>query len=313
MFSYHLKSVLPPKKRLLSLTTSWIEEDIPSFDFGMSVVGDKKVEAVLYCKQQVPIISDLSNEVQVIIAGIPFFESIMKDYFECDIEWLVKDGDRIKMRKDNGELWNKLPVAKIRGKAVNILQGERIALNVLTRCAGIATMCRVLRDHADEHAFKGQLAATRKTTPGFRLVEKYGAIAGGFSPHRFDVSQMCMLKDNHIDACGGDIAKAIQSVRELAGFSLMIEVECRSMQDARTAAKNGAHVIMLDNFAPEDFKSAAKVLKKEFPHVVIEGSGGLSINTLQNFFCDDCDVLSMSFTIQGHSSVDFSLKIEKDL
>lgn len=125
---------------------------------------------------------------------------------------------------------------------------------------------------------------------GFRLVEKYGVLVGGLDTHRMDLSSMVMLKDNHIWA-HGSITKAVQSARSVAGFSLKIEVECQSEEEADEAIAAGADVIMLDNFTGEGLKAAAKSLKQRWAqkgvnNFLIESSGGITYETCATYFCD---------------------------
>ena len=104
----------------------------------------------------------------------------------------------------------------------------------------------------------GHVAGTRKTTPGFRIVEKYALLVGGAATHRLDLSQMVMLKDNHVWQAGS-ITKAVQTAKSAAGFSAKIEVEARDLEEALEAAKAGADIVMLDNFTPSSLKAAAGV------------------------------------------------------
>jgi nicotinate-nucleotide pyrophosphorylase (carboxylating) len=144
--------------------------------------------------------------------------------------------------------------------------------------------------------WKGLVAGTRKTTPGFRLVEKYGMMVGGVDPHRHDLSSMVMLKDNHIWATGeclvldptslasgtseqsGSISNAVKAVRRVAGFSLLVEVECQSVAEADEAIAAGANIIMLDNMVGEELHSTARTLKTKWKgerQFQIETSGGI--------------------------------------
>lgn len=128
--------------------------------------------------------------------------------------------------------------------------------------------------------------------------------------HRHDLSSMVMLKDNHIWSAG-DITTAVKQARSACGFAVKIEVECRSVTDAELAATAGADVVMLDNFAPSALTLAAKQLKEAFPHILIEGSGGVTLDNVSSYFCPHVDVLSSSRPTQGYATVDFSLKVRK--
>lgn len=120
--------------------------------------------------------------------------------------------------------------------------------------------------------WSGRVAGTRKTTPGFRLVEKYALMVGGAAPHRHDLSQMIMLKDNHINVTGS-ITNAVQKAKGAAGFSVKVEVECQNKEEAREAAQAGADIVMLDNYTPERIAEDSALLKEQFPHLLVEASG----------------------------------------
>ncbi|MCJ1414510.1 hypothetical protein MMC32_000837 [Xylographa parallela] len=162
--------------------------------------------------------------------------------------------------------------------------------------------------------YKHTLAGTRKTTPGFRLVEKYGMLIGGCDPHRYDLSTMTMLKDNHIWACQNSITRAVHAAKAVGGFSIKVEVECQSEEEAEEAIRAGADVVMLDNFSGEGVKVASRSLKErlrkgESREFLIEVSGGLTEENVEGFVCDDVDIISTSSIHQGVKHVDFSLKI----
>mmetsp|Transcript_14679 Transcript_14679/g.39297 ORF Transcript_14679/g.39297 Transcript_14679/m.39297 type:complete len:315 (-) Transcript_14679:631-1575(-) len=280
--------------RLEGLARAWLAEDVPAFDYGGAVVGDKRETATLYAKSP------------GVLAGTPFVDAVCS-LLRVEIEWdetLGVDGAELRMPSVGG----KLAVARVAGPARNILLAERVALNTLARCSGIATRSRALRELADKHQWHGRVAATRKTTPGFRLVEKYGVLAGGCDSHRMDLSSMVMLKDNHVWSTGS-IPAAVVSARAACGFSIKIEVECNSLEEARDAAGAGADVIMLDNMLPEPLIAAASDLKQDFPHVLIEASGGLTEQTLALYFSEHVDILSLSI-MQNYKCLDFSLKID---
>jgi nicotinate-nucleotide pyrophosphorylase (carboxylating) len=157
--------------------------------------------------------------------------------------------------------------------------------------------------------YPNTLAGTRKTTPGFRLVEKYGMLIGGADPHRHDLSSMTMLKDNHIWS-SGSITRAVLAAKSAGGFAVKVEVECQSLEEANEAASAGADVVMLDNFTSQGVKEAAKTLKEKWgDKLLVEVSGGITEDNVGNFVCNDVDVISTSSIHQGVKHVDFSLKI----
>lgn len=258
-----------------SLAESWLVEDSPSLDIGGYVVGDSPATAILYMKSA------------GVLAGVPFFNAVF-DVLGCTVEWFEKEGSYF---EPNG----REKIAQVSGPAKNILLGERSALNALARASGIASRASKLLKIKNDHGWNGIIAGTRKTTPGFRVVEKYALIVGGVDTHRYDLSSMVMLKDNHIWA-SGSIDGAVKKAKQVAGFSLKIEVEVSSYQDAVKAIKAGADIVMLDNFKPNELAECAKRLKSEFKEsFLIEGSGGLTIENAKDYFSKG---ISLRFSIR---------------
>mmetsp|Transcript_26552 Transcript_26552/g.37376 ORF Transcript_26552/g.37376 Transcript_26552/m.37376 type:complete len:297 (-) Transcript_26552:44-934(-) len=277
----------------VSQVEDWLKEDVPSFDYGGFVVGNKPEEAILYCKSS------------GVLAGKPFFTEVFKKV-NCTVSWNIPEGSWIDVEQAEGK---RVSVATVCGTARNILLGERTALNILARCSGIATRAYTLSKIKATHTFKGVIAGTRKTTPGFRAVEKYGILVGGCDTHRMDLSSMIMLKDNHVWSTGS-IANAVKKAKSVGGFSLKIEVECRSFEEAIEAAQAGCDVVMLDNLKPTQLKETAKQIKLLHPHILIEASGGVTVENVHEYFSDDIDVISMGTLTQSVPHVDFSLKVK---
>lgn len=294
--SHHgsLSDLLP--SHWTTLITSWLAEDTPSFDYGGFVVGSSPRTAHLLCKSP------------GVLAGIPFVDEIFRQ-LDCTVQWHFNEGEFIDTSTAKG---GKIEVATVQGPTRKLLLGERVALNTLARCSGVATKSRRVLTLVREAGYTGILAGTRKTTPGFRLVEKYGMLVGGIDGHRHDLSSMIMLKDNHIWA-KGSITKAVKAAKSVGGFAMKVEVECQSEAEADEAIEAGADVVMLDNFTGEGIKIAAKSLrnrwkgKREF---LIESSGGLTEENMGGYICNDIDIISTSSVHQGVGHVDFSLKIE---
>ncbi|XP_028829426.1 nicotinate-nucleotide pyrophosphorylase [carboxylating]-like [Denticeps clupeoides] len=285
-----LSQILPPQA-LAQLAREWLREDVPNFDLAGACVGSREVEAVLLCKSP-----------GSVLAGCPFFAAVFGE-LGCTVEWCHAEGHTLGPHPATR-------TAVVRGPARYVLLGERPALNCLARASGIATRCSQLLSVARASGWRGQLAGTRKTTPGFRLVEKYAMLVGGVSTHRYDLSGMVMLKDNHVAAVGS-ITQAVADTHVVCGFSTKIEVECRNEAEAKEAAKAGADVIMLDNFKPEELYRVAQFLKLEFPSVLIEASGGVTTETLTQYFSANVDIISLGCLTQGCPIADFSLKVQQ--
>jgi len=165
------------------------------------------------------------------------------------------------------------------------LLGERVALNTLSRCSGVATKSRMMEELVRKAGYTGILAGTRKTTPGFRLVEKYGMLVGGVDGHRHDLSSMIMLKDNHIWA-RGSITDAVKAAKSVGGFALKVEVEVDNEKDADEAIAAGADIIMLDNFDGQGLKIAARSIKQRWAgkrEFLLECSGGLTSENVETY------------------------------
>lgn len=284
-------SALLPQSQIEEVVQQWIDDDMPSFDVGGLVVGNVHRSATLWMK---------SNGV---FAGKPFAAAVFSR-LGCSIEWLdpAVEGTLVSAE-------SKVAMATVRGPVHKILQGERTALNTLSRCSGVATAAHEAVQIARDAGWKGWVAGTRKTTPGFRIVEKYGLLVGGAATHRLDLSQMVMLKDNHIWSAGS-IKAAVKLARKAAGFSQKIEVECQSYEEAEEASAAGADIVMLDNFSPEKLKADAALLKNAYPHVLIEASGGITTETMTEYFSENVDIISQGKLTQGYGCIDFSLKID---
>jgi nicotinate-nucleotide pyrophosphorylase (carboxylating) len=183
---------------------------------------------------------------------------------------------------------------------------------MLSRASGIATLAKKLNFIKKTENWDGIIAATRKTTPGFRIVEKYACLVGGADTHRMDLSSMIMLKDNHIWA-NGSITDAVKKAKSVGGFSLKIEVECRSEEEANEAIEAGADIIMLDNFDAKGISTCAESLKKRWnakKSFLIEASGGLTDLNCSKFMSKYVDILSFGSLTQSVQHIDFSLKID---
>jgi len=289
--SIDFRALLPPHWK--EEVVRWVQQDIPKWDVGGLVVGEAPHHAMLLGKTA------------GVVAGVPFAQFVF-EYLGCSVEWLQPEGHVITKEEASA----KAPIAKVTGPTRNILMAERTALNILSRASGVATAAHAAMELARSHGWHGRVAGTRKTTPGFGIVEKYALLVGGADTHRMDLSNMVMLKDNHIWSTGS-ITDSVKKARVACGFSTKIEVECTSEQDAVEACQAGADVIMLDNYTGDQLKTVAAGIKTRWPHVIIEASGGITLETMSDFFSPSVDIISQGALTHGYDILDFSLKVPK--
>jgi len=210
---------------------------------------------------------------------------------------LLKDGDTIAI----GDI-----AFTIEGPANSLLTAERLVLNCMQRMSGIATKTYEINKLIE--GTKAKVLDTRKTTPGFRLLEKLAVKIGGGSNHRFGLYDMMMIKDNHIDFAGGikqAIKKAV-SYQESKGLSLKIEVEARNLKEVEEILAVGhIHRIMLDNFSYEDTRTAVNLINGKYE---IEASGGITKENIRAYAECGVDFISVGALTHSASSLDLSLK-----
>ncbi len=235
-----------------------------------------------------------------IIAGIELAQQIFR-YLEPAAQFTLykKDGDSV----TNGEV-----AFEVTAKVHTILQAERLALNCMQRMSGIATLTRQYADKIK--AYKTKILDTRKTTPLFRVYEKEAVKIGGGLNHRMGLYDMVMLKDNHIDFCGG-IEEAITKTNaylEDNDLNLKIEVETRSIDDVKKVlAHGGVHRIMLDNYTPAQLAEAVKLIDGKYE---TEASGGITMDTIEEYAKTGVDYISVGAIIHHAVSMDLSLKAQ---
>ena len=194
----------------------------------------------------------------------------------------------------------------VKAKAQAILQAERLVLNTMQRMSGIATLTHSYMEKIKNYSTT--ILDTRKTTPLFRAFEKEAVLIGGAKNHRMGLYDMIMLKDNHIDYCGG-IEKAIAAANNYLKeqqLQLPIEVETRSLDDVKRVVKvGGVQRIMLDNFTPQEIEAALVLINKQFE---TEASGGINFDTIEAYAATGVDFISVGAVIHHATSLDLSLK-----
>ena len=275
-------------EQLQLLITNALAEDIGDGDHSTisSVDSDAEGKAILKIKED------------GILAGMDVAEKIFR-HMQPDIIFTAfkNDGDMMKY----GEI-----AFEITAKVHTILQCERLVLNCMQRMSGIATLTRQYTQKLQ--GYKTKLLDTRKTTPNFRLLEKEAVKIGGGVNHRFGLYDMIMLKDNHIDYCGG-IEKAIEKaymyvLQKKPG--LKIEVETRNLEDVKKVMATGkVNRIMLDNFTPELITEALKIIDGKYE---TEASGGINLNNIETYAATGVNYISSGAIIHQARSLDLSLK-----
>ncbi|MGF2414869.1 MAG: carboxylating nicotinate-nucleotide diphosphorylase, partial [Ferruginibacter sp.] len=259
------------------LIKSALQEDIGDGDHSTlsCIDANAKGKAVLKIKQD------------GILAGVAVAEKIFR-YMQQDIVFTAykKDGEVMQF----GEI-----AFDVEAKVHTILQCERLVLNSMQRMSGIATLTKQYTEKLK--GYKTQLLDTRKTTPNFRLLEKEAVKIGGGVNHRFGLYDMIMLKDNHIDYCGG-IEKAIEKAYEYVQLKkpgLKIEVETRSIEDVKKVMATGkVNRIMLDNFTPALITEALKLINGKYE---TEASGGINLDNIEAYAATGVDYISSGAVI----------------
>ncbi|MEW5814245.1 MAG: carboxylating nicotinate-nucleotide diphosphorylase [Spirochaetota bacterium] len=233
-----------------------------------------------------------------VLAGSPFF---MRVFTRIDPEIAISFE-----KKEGDNLWQGERVARLAGRMLSLLSGERIALNFLSYLSGIAGATRKYVQKSSRSGKTGILD-TRKTLPGYRRLAKYAVRIGGGSNHRMGLYDMVLIKDNHIDAAGS-ITRAVAKVRETYGGKYRIEVECRSIAEVREALGLKVDIIMLDNM---DSKTVAEALYLPHRGVYFEASGNVNLETLEAYSSLGLDYISVGKLTHSVIAHDFSVLIEK--
>lgn len=260
-----------------------LKEDMPYYDLTTdSIVNDDSLCSIeLICKED------------GIIAGLPVFKRVFELLGNVDISFNFKDGDIIK----KGDI-----IANLKGNTKNILSGERLALNIIQRMSGIATLTNNLVKEISHTNAK--LLDTRKTTPGLRMFEKYAVKIGGGVNHRYSLSDGILIKDNHIKAAG-NITNAVTLVRNNIGNLKKIEVETENIEEVKEALLTNADIIMLDNMSIETMNDAVKLIDGT---ALTEASGNIDLSTIKSVAETGVDFISSGATTHSYKSLDISLK-----
>ncbi|MGC5776928.1 carboxylating nicotinate-nucleotide diphosphorylase [Paenibacillus pabuli] len=275
---------------LIESIKNWLREDVGAGDVTTSVTipAGSQSKAIIHAKDNGIIAGITVAELvfQVVDPGLVFTP-------------MIKDGDAV----NRGTV-----LAEVEGSTHSLLTGERLALNLLQRMSGIATRTRTYVDALND--LSTRLVDTRKTTPGHRLLEKYAVRVGGGSNHRFGLYDAVMIKDNHIKGAGG-ITEAVQRARAIIPHTMTIEVETENLEQVKEALQSGADIIMLDNMHPDQMRVAVSLIHEQAPHVKVEASGNVSLDTIRGIAESGVDVISVGRLTYSFESLDISLDLNE--
>lgn len=234
-----------------------------------------------------------------IIAGVEVAKEVFRRFDpEMQVEVHIEDGTHVRP----GDI-----VMSVRGKVRSLLQTERLMLNIMQRMSGIATMTHRYQQALIDAGTKTRVLDTRKTTPGMRMLEKEAVRIGGGMNHRIGLFDMILLKDNHIDFCGG-VHNAITMAREYCrtkGKDLKIECEVRNWKELEEALQEGPDRIMFDNFTPEETHRAVRLVDGRCE---TESSGGITFDTMIPYAKAGVDFISFGALTHSVKGLDMSFK-----
>jgi len=235
----------------------------------------------------------------MVVAGLEAAEAVFSTLdSQQQLEAFASDGEEVEAGK---------VIARTSGFADVLLAGERVALNLLQRLSGIATLARQYVRAVE--GTNAQIVDTRKTTPGLRMLEKYAVVSGGARNHRFGLDDGVLIKDNHIALAGG-VGAAVERAREAVGHLHKIEVEVSSEKDLREAVRSGADILLLDNLSPEETARMAGVARELSPHVLLESSGGITLENVRAYAEAGVDLISIGALTHSARAMDISFKIQ---
>lgn len=202
-------------------------------------------------------------------------------------------------------------VARVEGPARPMLAAERVALNLVMRLSGIATLTRAYVAECTVAGTGARIADTRKTTPGLRALEKAAVRAGGGANHRSGLDDGVLIKDNHLAVAGG-VAESVRRAREGAPHLLKVEVEVEDESGLREAIAAGADAVLLDNLGPEEVAGAVSLVRSEAPGTLVEVSGGVDLATVRTYAAAGPDLISVGALTHSAPAADISLDVSTE-
>jgi nicotinate-nucleotide pyrophosphorylase (carboxylating) len=272
------------EKLVLNKLLQFLEEDVLPEDVTSKIVRGIKCKAYIKAKDE------------GLLAGVKFLKPLY-EYFNIKFESM-----------DDGSLFRKGDIIiTLEGDAETILAIERLSLNLLSRLSAIATTTKKMVESAREVNPNVIIAGTRKTTPGLRIFEKYAIEIGGGDPHRYNLSDMVLIKDNHISLIGS-VREAVTLAKKITSFTKKIEVEVSDLKSALEAYEAGADAILFDNMSPKEVEEIVSLLKDK---VILEASGRITPENVKDYAKTGVDIISSGYLTHSVKALDLSLDVER--
>lgn len=259
--------------------------------------ADLTTEAIIPAHQMA--LGQLVAKSPMVLAGLEVFFQVFR---------LIEENLGAEARRKDGEwLIPGESVATLRARARTLLSGERVALNLLQRLSGVATLTRKYVDAVA--GTRAKILDTRKTTPGLRAFEKYAVTAGGGINHRFGLNDAILIKENHIRLAGG-IRPAIRAARSAREKARFLEIEITTPGELREALEESPDIILLDNMTPENVQEAVRIARARNDKIVLEASGGITLENVRKYAEAGVDRISVGTLTHSAPAADLSLEIE---
>ncbi len=277
-------AAIPAVRRLIELA---LDEDLGRGDVTSQVTLGSEGRTVT---------ADMNARELIVVFGVDVAAAVFALVdSRIEIEIHAPDGTRV----DKGSL-----ILTATGPAHSVLTAERTALNFIQRLSGVATLAKRYADHVA--GTKAKVVDTRKTTPGYRVLEKSAVLAGGCANHRFDLGSGILIKDNHIAACGS-VRAAVEAAKARAPHPLRVEVEVTNLGELDEALAAGAEIVLLDNMTPSQVEVAAA--RAHGRGVLVEVSGGITLATIADYARAGADLISVGALTHSAPAVDIGLDV----
>lgn len=269
----------------------WLKEDVGRGDLTTQsiVPQDTKATGAFLVKEN------------LVVCGLSIAEMVFNSLdVELELDVYVSEGDEV----ESGKI-----IAQTSSFAEVLLTGERLALNLLQRLSGIATLTRQYVQEVE--GTDAYIVDTRKTIPGLRMLEKYAVSIGGGRNHRFGLDDGVLIKDNHISVAGS-VREAVKRAKDSVGHLHKIEIEVSNEMMLREAIESGADIVMLDNQTPEETKQLVEIARELSPSIILESSGGINLLNVRAYAEAGVDLISIGAITHSARAMDISFKIQLD-